>query len=208
MSGVADARLTDTGRVGRGAWRVRALLAVLVGGLLVHELRYRLAGVEADQAAHGYMPWLQLVIGVLVLAGVVEFAVRLARLVGRGPDMRDGPPPARVLWPVLSVILLVLVGGQEAVELRWLAAHDHELLGGLLAHGGWLIVPLSVLVGGLCALVLRGAAVLAGAIARTTLECRRSTALATIAAARGWRPVGRVLARRLAGRGPPLLICS
>lgn len=208
-SGVPDALLLDTGRVGRGAWRVRALLAVLAGGLLVHELRYRLAGVEVDQAAHGYMPWLQLVVGVLVVAGVVEFAVRLARLVGRGPDVRGGPPPARVLWPVLSVILLVLVAGQEAVELRWLGAHDdHELLGGLLAHGGWLIVPLSVLVGGLCALVLRGAAVLARAVARTTLRCRRSAALATIAAASGWRPVGRVLARRLAGRGPPLLAGS
>lgn len=151
--------------MGRGAWRVRALLAVLAGGLVVHELRYRSVGVEADQAAHGYMPWLQLVGGVLVLAGVVEFAVRLARLVDRGPDVRGEPPRARVLWPVLSVILLVVVGGQEAAEIRWLGAHDHELLGALLAHGGWLIVPLSVLVGGLCALVLRGVAVLARAIA-------------------------------------------
>jgi hypothetical protein len=186
---------------------VRALLAISAGGLVVHELRYRLAGVEADHAAHAYMPWLQLVVGVLVLAGVVEFVVRLARLVGRGPDVSGEPPPTRVLWPVLSVVVLALVGGQEAAELLWLGAHDdHGLVGGLLSHGGWLLVALSVLVGGLCALVLRGAAVLVRAVTRAPLRCRRSVALASIAAAWGWRPVGHVLARRLAGRGPPLLV--
>ena len=55
------------GGVGTGAWRLRALLAVLTGGLVVHALRYGLAGVDADHAAHAYLPWLQIVVATLVL---------------------------------------------------------------------------------------------------------------------------------------------
>lgn len=197
------------GYMGRCAWRMRALLAVLTGGLVVHELRYRLPGVNADQAAHGYLPWLQIAVATLVVAAAVEFVVRLRRIIGSRVESAGEPPPARVLWPVVTAALVFLVGGQEAVELRWLGAHGHhgeDLLGALVSHGGWLILPLSVVVGGVCALLLRGAAALARALQAVPLALRRSAAPARVSAAVGWRPVGDVLARSLAGRGPPLLI--
>ncbi len=50
---------------------------VLVGALAVHQLRYRLAGVEPHGAAHAYLPWLQLAVGTLVLAALAEFGLWL-----------------------------------------------------------------------------------------------------------------------------------
>ena len=197
------------GGVGTGAWRLRALLAVLTGGLVVHALRYGLAGVDADHAAHAYLPWLQIVVATLVLAAVVEFAVCLRRIVGSDAERASEPPRARVLWPALSAALVLLVGGQEAAELRWLAATNHDaggLLTALLADGGWLILPLSVVVGGACALLLRGAAALARALQPAPLLPRRNASPARVCAAAGWRPLGDVLARALAGRAPPLLV--
>jgi len=195
--------------MGRGAWRLRALLVVMAGALLVHELRYRIAGVEAGHAEHAYLPWLQIAVVALVLAATVEFAIRLRRLV-RGKRAEPGQPPrARVLWPALTIALALLVGAQEAAELRWLSEHHHHgdgLVSALLSDGGWLVLPLSLVVGGVSALLLRGAVALARALRRRCSARRHSPALPRLAAAAGWRPAGNVLARRLAGRGPPLLI--
>jgi hypothetical protein len=180
----------------------------MAGGVVVHELRYRLAGIEAHDAAHAYVPWLQIVVATVVLGAVVEFGVRLRRLVGWREQTVGEPPPARVLWPVLTVALLVLVGGQEAAELRWLGDEHHgpQLFHELISDGGWLVAPLSLLLGGICALLLRGAAALARIFARKAPPHRSRGVRRRVVVRFGWRPVGDVLARRLAGRGPPLLV--
>ena len=173
----------------------------------MHELRYRLAGVEAHDAAHAYVPWLQIVVATVALSAVVEFGVRLRRLVGWRERTVGEPPPARVLWPVLTAALLILVGGQEVAELRWLGDEHHgpQLFHELISDGGWLLAPLSLLAGGICALLLRGAAALARILAWKAPR-RRPRGVRRLVVRFGWRPVGDVLARRLAGRGPPLLV--
>lgn len=191
-----------------GPWRLRALLAVLAGALVVHELRYRLVGVEADAAAHAYLPGLQIAIATLFLGACVEFAVRLVRLTRGRPECGGEPPPARLLWPLFTTALVVLVAGQEAAELRWLGGHEHpgrDLATALISDGGWLVLPLSLLVGGFCALLLRGAAALARALRPGTHRQTNNPRRLRITEAPGWRPIGAFIARNIAGRGPPLL---
>lgn len=195
--------------MGRGAWRLRALLAVMAGGLVVHELRYRLAGVDPHDAAHAYLPWLQIVLAAAVIGAVVEFGILLRRLVGRRRRTVDDPPYARVLWPALTLALVVLVGGQELAELQWLGGHEEHgrsLVAELVSDGGWLVAPLSLLAGGICALLLRGAAALARIFASKAPPRPSRGVRSRIAVRSGWRQAGDVLARRLAGRGPPLLV--
>lgn len=107
-----------------------------VGAVLVHQLRYVLAGSPPDASVHGYLgPAGSLLAGVMVLA--------LARAVlGRAaPAART-----RVLWPGTALALIVVYCLQETAE-------------GLspVAHGGWLALPLAVLVALGIALLVRGA---------------------------------------------------
>jgi hypothetical protein len=178
--------------------RAGALLAA--GSLAVHELRYLLAyGDPAAVGGHGYLAF---VAPLVAVALAIACGVWLAH-VGRGSSA-----PARTLtWLRASAALLGVYVVQETVEA--LAAAGHP---GLLAHGGWLAVPVALAVGALVALLLRGA---------------RAADRVAAAAARPWSPLAvlpvappsfplpgapasdprpRVLARRLAGRAPP--ICS
>lgn len=57
------------------AWRLRAGVLIAVGALLVHQVRYALAGLHADSTAHVYLTWL----GPLV-CGALDRRVRGVRL--------------------------------------------------------------------------------------------------------------------------------
>jgi hypothetical protein len=114
--------------------RFAALLGF--GALLVHQGRYLLAGSPPDGSVHGYLgPSGSLLAGVMVLA--------LARLaLGRAAPA----PRVRLLWPGTALALTAVYCLQETAE-------------GVspLAHGGWLALPLAVLVGLAIALLMRGA---------------------------------------------------
>ncbi len=105
-------------------------------------------------------------------------------------------------------MLAAIYSGQELLEGMLTAGHPPGVEG-VLGHGGWLMVPLSVAVGGLLALLLRGAqAVLAlvrgvraarparGA-GRTGRAPSRPARAAPSARARGRRRRARAAARAL-----------
>ena len=192
--------------------RIRAAALISVGALAVHDLRYLLAykGSAAHQLSvqgHGYLKALTpVVIGVLVLV-LARFAVRLMRLFGGG-DGREGDepalPPTRVLWPLMSATLVAIYAGQEWIEGQVAGGHP----GGLAAafgHGGWLAVPLAVVVGLVIALALRGAeaAIAMAANARPRTMPRPRPLVALVPCFDRIPPTGGGLARLLAPRGPP-----
>ena len=185
--------------------RTAALLAA--GVLAVHELRYMAGYGEragAASMAHGH-EYLSLA-GPLVAAGLAAacggFAAallnawRTGRSEGRGPRLSTA-------WATASSVLLAAYVGQESLEALLYAGHPGGLAG-VLGEGGWTALLLSLAVGALLALLLRGAS---AAIARAA---RRKPARARS------RPVRREgcprfalafpsapLARHLAGRAPP-----
>ncbi|HWH45433.1 MAG TPA: hypothetical protein VNT32_11950 [Thermoleophilaceae bacterium] len=181
-------------------WRLRAGALVLAGALVVHELRYALAGVVADEHAHSYLSWLgPLVCGVLILAAA-EFAFRLRRLAR-----------SRELMPVPGVgacclgfggLLFVIFALQEGAEM--LVVHGRvDLAESLVVHGGWIAGPLSLVVGGLIALLLRGARVLLARVASGRPRPWPRAQRAPRPRLDHSQPRLNVLARNLAGRAPP-----
>lgn len=190
-------------------WRVRAALLILVGALAVHHGRYTLAPVEHEHevaAAHGYLPWLAGAAAVLLFLAVVQLAVHLGRA---GEDPGPELPGPRVLWLAATVCLLGVFGAQESLE-TFLVHGDPLAPLDILAAGGWSAVPLAVAAGGLIALLLRGAAtVLRWALGRRRRSVVRQAQLVLLAPRRPLLAAARsVLARRLAGRGPPAVSLS
>lgn len=191
----------------QGSWRARGFGALLAGALLTHELRYQLAGHAPHADGHGYMARWELVLGALVVGLALEFGWRLRQLPGRDRVVPVPVPSVGRLWLVFSALLLTLVGGQELLEL--LASPPDPSTGGVLAQllgdGGWWLAPTAIAIGGACALVLRGAAVLAERLAGLR-PVRRPRA--TLMEPPRRAPLGAprdVVARNLAGRGPPLI---
>ncbi|HEV3000319.1 MAG TPA: hypothetical protein VGW75_06230 [Solirubrobacteraceae bacterium] len=197
--------------MGIPAWRLRATVLVLVGAVVVHRAVYAAAGVHPDERAHAYLDWLTPALVALLFAGVAEVAVRALR-VHRRPAAP--PPRGRVLWPALSAALLAIFVAQEAAEALLTRAqghgHGHELALAelLLAHGAWAAGPAALAVGALLALALRGAAA-ADAWSLAIVPPRPAAAAPSRAplpfAAVPGAPRD-VLARNLAGRGPPLAV--
>jgi hypothetical protein len=178
--------------------RAGALLAA--GSLAVHELRYFLGyGDPGAVGGHGY-----LVVAAPLVALVLALAcgVWLARI-GRAATT---PAGRRTLtWLGASASLLGVYVVQETLEAVATSGHPS-----LLAHRGWIALPIAIAIGGVVALLLRGA---------------HAADVAVAAAARPWSPLAAVpvasrvfalplaplavprtgvLARRLAGRAPPL----
>jgi hypothetical protein len=178
--------------------RAGALLAA--GSLAVHELRYVAGWGDPDAVGgHGYL---------VVAAPLVALALALACGIWLARIGHASTPPARrrrLTWLGASAALLGVYVVQETFEA--LATSGHP---GLLAHGGWLAMPIAIAVGGVVALLLHGA---------------HAADVVAAAAARPWSPLGAVpvaplgfalpaaprvtprtgvLARGLAGRAPPL----
>lgn len=178
--------------------RAGALLAA--GSLAVHELRYVVGyGDEAAVGGHGY---LVVVAPLVAIALALGCGVWLARI-GRAATTRAAH--GGLTWMGASASLLLVYVVQETLE--GLAASGHP---GLFMHGGWVAAPVALAVGAVVALLLRGA---------------HAADAAAADAARLWSPLGvvpvapltvglpvalrvaprtGVLARRLAGRAPPL----
>jgi hypothetical protein len=192
-----------------GIWRLRAAVLVVIGALGVHHGRYAFATPEHEHAyvaAHAYLPWLASAAAVALFLLVVQ----LAAVVGRaGEDPQPGLPRAGTLWPAASASLLTVFGAQESLETFLSHGHLPELAE-LLGAGGWTAVPLAVAIGGAIALLLRGAAtVVRWALGRCRRPVARQAPPALPAPRRPRLAAARsVLARRLAGRGPPGLSLS
>ena len=191
--------LRHTWCVMSGIWRVRAALLILAGALAVHHGRYALATVEHEHElapAHGHLPWLAGAAAVLLFLAVVQLAVHLGRA---GEDPRAELPRLRVLWLAASVCLLGVFGAQESLETFLVHGHPPSA-SDILAGGGWSAVPLAVAVGGLIALLLRGAAtVVRWAFGRRHRPVVRQAPLALLAPRRPLLAATRSVARRLTG---------
>jgi hypothetical protein len=185
-------------------WRIRAGILFLAGGLLLHQVRYAVAPADLARefaTAHRYLWWLVPVVGTLLFVAAVHFAAHL-----RTPERDRLPrlPSVRALWAVVAPALVVAFAGQEFVES--LIFRDQLLTWAELAGGnGWVVLPLAVAVGGVVALLLKGA------VKAQRWALGRH---APSTSGRGSRPAVRpsavvlvprasVLARELAGRAPP-----
>ena len=110
----------------------------------------------------------------------------------------------RRLWARTSSALLAMFVVQETLE--GLLAPGHPAgFAAVFGHGGWLALPLAAAVGALIALALRGAAATEPLAAAPAGWLRWPTEPFMAQAAPAFaRPRLDVLARFLAGRGPPI----
>jgi hypothetical protein len=175
----------------------------MAGALSLHELRYLLAptGETGGMARHGYLSLAVPATATLVALALGGIVLRLAR---RGSGGRT--PTAIPVWRLglaAAGLLLALFAAQETLE-STLAGGGPAGLGVLTTAGGWVAIPLSLLVG--------SGVALAGRAGRDALMPVRVSARLTTASAGGCdlrrpedplvlRAVG--LARHIAGRGPP-----
>jgi hypothetical protein len=188
-----------------GVWRLRAAILFLAGGLLLHQVRYAIAPADLVREfapAHKYLWWLIPVVGTLLFVATTHWAARL-----RTPDRDRLPqlPSVRVLWAMVTAGLVVAFGAQEFVES--LIFRDQVLTWAELAGGnGWVVLPLAVAVGGVVAVLLKGAVKaqrwalgrhVPSASGRGSLPAVRPSAVVLV-------PRASVLARELAGRAPPV----
>ena len=130
-------------------------MLLLAGSVAVHQLVYGLAGVRPDEHVHAYLSWLAPALFALLVLGLAELALRVAR----AHDDPAPPPRGRALWPVLSALLLAIFVAQESTEtlLAPDGGHVHALNELVLGHGLWTAAPIALLVGAVLALALRGA---------------------------------------------------
>ena len=168
------------------------------GSLAVHELRFLVGyGGEGAVSGHGYLAWVAPLIAIALAAACGGWLARLGRATG-------GTPRPALTWLGASGTLVATYVVQETVE--GLSSPGHP---GLLAHGGWIALPAAMAVGGLVALALRGAraadrAAAAAARPWSPFTFAPEVPLATtVTVAAPFAPRPQVLARRLAGRGPP-----
>jgi hypothetical protein len=115
------------------------------GALVVHELRYRIAfGDDAPAAlggtGHGY---LYAVTPIVSLVAMLAIAVVVVQRLARGAATSG--VRRRRIWLVLTGCLVGIFCAQELLE-GMLATGHHDGLEGILGHGGWLAVPVSMAV--------------------------------------------------------------
>jgi hypothetical protein len=191
------------------AWPSLRLISLLAAGsIMVHELRYAIGyGGLADEAlttqGHSYLPFLEALVLVLVTAAMLRFVRSITRA-RRGECEPEGAS-FTALWGRASAALAGVYTLQESFEGAFAPGHPAGLIG-VFGHGGWTALSLSLAIGAVIALVLRGAYQVIRYVARQ--HARRPRPVRT---RRSWSPrrlqLGRrldVLAWNLAGRAPPL----
>jgi hypothetical protein len=186
----------------------RRVLLAAVASLGLHSLRASAgwgghAHGELD-AAHAYVPvatWAVLLAAALV---TVHFVFRLTTPAGTAPSSRDAPCGLLRRWWWVSLTLIFICVGQEALEHVWVTGTVPPVDQALTA-GGWTVVPLAALAGAVVTAASWGsdAALNASSSARTrvpqALRCGLDRRLPTE------HPLRREpLAALAAGRAPPL----
>jgi hypothetical protein len=184
---------------------LRGIAALVAGAFALHGLRYSLWwGRQSDEVlaheGHAYLANAAPLLTALLALAAGAFVARLARG-GQYPRRRRS---FGALWLAAAVILLAIYSVQESAEGLIAAGHPGGL-GGVLGEGGWLAVPLAVVIGGLVALALRGSDAALGVAARSAhvILVRLTEGKRPITALEpGFPPLG-VVSRHLAGRAPP-----
>lgn len=175
----------------------------------VHQLRYALAfgsdsGHELAAQGHGYLSSLTPIVVAAVALAFGAFLTRLARAWSTGQGEPAGHGRLARLWLVAAAGLLALYAGQELLEGALAAGHAPGLAG-VFGDGGAWAVPAALAVGGLLALVVRGARAVVALVARA----RRRRERHPLTEPRLRRPALVVLrapaplAGSAAGRAPP-----
>lgn len=176
-----------------------------LAALLVHELRYVAGyGAAAESAlaeqGHGYLDAVAPLIALLAGVAVLELVLQLVRA-RRG--FAGTPTPSRFAarWGAAALALFVIYFTQELLESALLPGHPTGL-SGVLGHGGWVAIPLAVMLGAGVAAFLRGAELLVRRATRRRRGARRARTQSA------WAPhfaLPRIapLADCAAGRAPP-----
>lgn len=188
---------------GSASWfRFVALLSA--GALGVHQLRYLVtygdgAGTALEHSGHGYLAAVEPLVGMAV---ALVIALALHRVAAGRPGV---PLPTRGrLASMFGIALLLTFVGQELIEGELAAGHASGLAG-VFGAGGWVAVPLALVVGALASLFVRAAeAALPAAWCAARLAVPRAGVVLRGSRTRG--PARASLPRHLAGRGPPLLL--
>jgi hypothetical protein len=199
--------LRHTSRIARGA----SLLSL--AALAVHELRYLLAyGHGAGEAlahqGHGYLSDLGGALVALALATLL--ATLLAGALA--PAARPADEPAGSVFRRTAAIYALALAGifcaQELTEGAIAAGHPTGLAA-ILAHGGWVFLPLTLAIAALCSLACLALRGIDRTLARATVRRRpprRATTVAQPHAAPARRPLTSLnLGFGFARRAPPLL---
>jgi hypothetical protein len=194
--------------------RVRAAALMPAAVLTVHQLRFQLAfgdrtGGRLAEEGHQYLVALAPLAAMLVAIAAGLFAARLARA-WDGEEGDGGALPSLLrLTLVIGAALLAIYCCQELLEGALSTGHPGGLQG-VFGEGGWLAVPLSLALGTVVALALRGA----GAAIRWAATRARSPSRPhrrPVPAPRPRRivlPRTAPLAATAAGRAPPLAALS
>jgi hypothetical protein len=178
--------------------RLRRGALLSSGAWAVHELRFALAPVDGGQGpGHSYLHAALPLLTALLALAVAGFAARLA-----APRLDEAPRPLRHDWFMSAVLLIGAFVLQEGIEAA-LTAH-----GAIFAGGGWLALPLALVVGLLVALCLRGAraAVAAAASRPARLRPPAPTGAVLAFSLPAGRPRTNAPPRHLAARPPPGLL--
>ena len=147
---------------------LRAFALLPLAAFVVHQIRYLGGyGHEVDDAlaaqGHSYLTF-ALPIVVSIGGGVVGAALVRASL-GRSAQRRAAPSLLR-RWLACAFALIVIFSAQELLEGALVAAHPAGI-DAVLGHGGWIVLPAAIALGGLLALLLAGLAAAESWIAET-----------------------------------------
>jgi hypothetical protein len=131
----------------------RTAALVALGAMAVHQLRYLVAypgdaGHQLAEQGHGY-----LLAALPVIAGFAVAALAACVMRGAlgGESARDRGRGA----PAYAVAIILVFSLQEVMEGALSPGHAAGLAA-IFAHGGWLALPLALLVGWLCSVLDRG----------------------------------------------------
>jgi hypothetical protein len=185
--------------------RLRLAAVIATAALALHELRYLIgfgdhAGEALAARGHSYLPLAGGVAGLLLALACAQLLLALDR--ARRTSHGELPPGFLRLWPALTLVLLVVYGGQELIEAALSPTHAAGA-DALLAGGGWTALPLAAALAAAAALLLRQAGRAVALAARRRWRPGRARPRPT----RPWTAPPRVtrspLALHLAGRAPP-----
>lgn len=156
------------GSAARTAHRLRLAAVLALGAFCLHQLRYLIAfgdssSAELARQGHSYMADALPILVVFGLSALLATVIR-----GRYWRGHSQAPLLR-RTPRFALALLAIFVTQESVE-GLLAAGHAEGLAAVFAAGGWVVLPLALLLGTLAALVVRA---LEGI--EVALAARRST---------------------------------
>jgi hypothetical protein len=189
------------------SYRVRVAALLAAGALAVHQLRYVIAyghesGPALGEQGHAYLAVVAPAVALLMGLAAAAFVVCLLDARGARVARAEASGPLR-LWLLSSVSLLLTYAVQEWVEGQLEPGHPAGVAA-VFGHGGWTAALLAIAVGGLVALLARGAAAAIERVARDRGRRVRRVLPPVPRFTHAHRVAPDPLACHLAGRGPPL----